>query len=243
MLSRMIKLALAVMCLSTLACQKKDEPKPAPTEAPKPAEKPAEPAAKPAEPCVLAVKVSDKITFEGGGVKGESPLAAIDVSAVKPLAGRCSADLTADDTVEYQNLINVMDKLVQAGITDVGLGGARHDHALPPQEPTITGEWTTTKDGKLQLTGHFKDSSKDLLRNAPLIIMSRTEVKVFGKSVGKPDDSALGAAIAAALPASPKDPTVIIQADRGLPFATIRAATDAAAKGGYTNVLFAVKNK
>ena len=73
--------------------------------------------------------------------------------------------------------------------------------------------------------------------------MSKTEVKVFGKSVGKPDDDALGASITAALPAAPKDPTLIIQADRSLTFAPIRAAIDAAAKVGYTNVLFAVKNK
>jgi biopolymer transport protein ExbD len=222
----MMKLALAALLL-TAACQKKDEPKPVPTEAPKPAEKPAEKPKPVDTPCVLAVSLTDKVTYEGGGIKGESTVAALDKAVFTPLAGKCSAEITAEDTVGYQDIIRTMDLLVTAGITDVGLGGTKSPKVDAP-----------TSSGKLGPV------SKDALKSAVVIVMSRTEVTVSGKKVGKPADATLGAAIVKALPPNPTtSPIVIVQADASLSFAPIRAALDAAKQAGYDNVLFAVKNK
>src|SRR5258706_13672263 len=101
--------------------------------------------------------------------------------------------------------------------------------------PAIKSEW---KDGKLTLTGKF--DAKKPPTSAPIIIISKTEVTIAGKKVGKPDDGApLAAEISAALPGSPKDPIVIIQADASLSYAPIKAAIEAAKAAGYDNVLFA----
>jgi biopolymer transport protein ExbD len=257
----MIKLALAAMFLATIGCAKRDEPKPAtetkPAEAPKPAEPTPTPTptkdtgatpADPNAPCVIAVKMTDQVTFDGGGVKGESSIAKLDLSPLKQLAGKCTAEITADDAVGYQDIIRVMDTLVGSGITEVGLGGPKSPKIDRPSKPlpgpTITGEWGTTKDGKLQLTGHFSEADKNAaLKAAPVIVITKTEVKVSGKAIGKPDDAALAAAISSALPATPKDSMVILQADASLSFAPVRAAIDGAKQAGYDNVLFAVTNK
>lgn len=243
----MRKLAIVMVLLA--ACQKKDEPKPAPapTEAPKPTEsakseppKPTE--TKPAGPCVVDVKVTDKVAFDGGGVKGETTLDALDFAALKPLAGKCAANIAADDTASYQKLIAIMDKLVANGITDVGLGSPSSARTVPPTGPKIDMEW---KDGKL--TGTL--DPKVPIARLPIIVISTTSVTVGatatqpGKVIGKPDDADLRSEITAALPTPPKDPTIIIQADQRLSYAPIHAVVEGAKKAGYDNVLFAVKNR
>jgi biopolymer transport protein ExbD len=226
-------LTLVFAVVAVVACSKKDsaapdpkpvEPKPEPVKAEvKPPEPKPEPP-KPAEPCVVKVSVGDKISFEGGGVKGESPTDAVDLSAVKPLAGKCTAEVTAPDTQSYQKVVTVMDKLVAAGITDVSIESGAPDAKPTPAPKTI--------------------DPKDAVKTAPVIIITKTDVKIANKAVGKVKDTdKLADAIAKALPPNPKEATVILQADESLTFATIRAAIAGSKKAGYDNVLFAVKNK
>jgi len=257
------------IAITLIACSKKDTPAPDPkpvdpvAAAPKPPEPKPEPVMPdpnkpaPAAACTVQIKVtSDKITYDGGGVKGEIPFksgATIDMAPLKPAVGKCDANIWADDDIAYQDVIAVMDSTVHVGIVNIGLGSPTDKPVknakpsdVPPATPPAGWTMTTTKtpDGKLQITGKFDPSVKDdLLKNTPLIIISKKDVTVFGKSVGKPADPNLDSEIVGALPPNPKNPTVILQADRELPFSTIAAAVKAASTGGYDNVLFAVKNK
>jgi biopolymer transport protein ExbD len=175
------------------------------------------------------------ITYEGGGIAGNvdrKPGEAPNLDVLKPLAAKCSAFVTADPTLLYQDVIAVMDALVKDGITNVSLG-------KPGDKPPADA------NGKLVLEGTIKaqPALKQRLEDAPVLIVSKTQVMFQGKELAKPDDTALDVKLAAVLPANPKDPTLILQADAQTPAATINRILAAANNQGYTDLLFAVKNK
>jgi biopolymer transport protein ExbD len=203
----------------------------------------------------IAINIGS-ITYDGGGIAGNvdrKPGEAPNLDVLKPLAHKCSAFVTADPTLLYQDVIAVMDTLVKDGIVNVSLGkpgdkppagGDQPKHAdLPPN--LITGEWKTDANGKLVLEGTIKPQPaiKERLKDVPVLIVSKTRVMFHGEEIAKPDDTALDVKLAAVLPANPKDPTLILQADAQTPAATINRIIAAANNQGYTDLLFAVKNK
>lgn len=262
-----MKLLTLVAVLTAFACSKKDTPAPDPkpvdpaANAPKPPEpkpEPVLPETTKAEPvaagCTVQIKITaDKVSYDGGGVKGDvayKPGASIDLAALKPAVGKCNANVWAEDKIAYQDVINVMDATTKVGITDVGIGSptdTRTEPAKPPK-PTAPSGWTmtttTSPDGKLTITGHMDPNApKDKLLGMPILIMTKTDVQLAGKTIAKVSDEELIDKVAKALPPNPKNPTLILQADRELPFSTIAAAVKAAQASGYDNLLFAVKNK
>jgi biopolymer transport protein ExbD len=179
--------------------------------------------------CVIKVTLTQtNVAWDGGGVKGQSDFKQGEKPHLDALNGlKCSAWLVADDKMLYQDVIAVMDALVQLGITDVALGN--------PKKPTDASSGSgSAAPTKPDLTGDLED--------APVLIITKTEVTFHGKLVGKPDDEALATKLAALLPKDPKDPTFIIQADKDTAAKTINRVVTAAGNQGY-NVLFAVKNK
>jgi biopolymer transport protein ExbD len=207
--------------------------------------------------CVITVAINvGTITYDGGGLAGNvdrKPGEAPNLDVLKQFAGKCSAFVTADPSLLYQDVILVMDTLVKDGIVDVSLGKpgdkppATDDTKKHPDLPAdvIKGEWKTGPDGRLMLEGTIKPQPAvaERLKNTPVLIVSKTQVMFQGKEIGKPDDSALAEEITVALPASPKDPTLILQADAQTPAAAITKIIDAARERGYTDLLFAVKTK
>jgi biopolymer transport protein ExbD len=80
-------------------------------------------------------------------------------------------------------------------------------------------------------------------KTTPILIVTKTQVMFQGKEIAKPDDAALEQEISVELPASPKDPTLILQADAQTPAGAITRIIAAAKDRGYTELLFAVKSK
>ncbi|HET9987180.1 MAG TPA: hypothetical protein VFQ65_01640 [Kofleriaceae bacterium] len=207
--------------------------------------------------CVITVAIKPgSITYDGGGIAGNvdrKPGEAPNLDVLKPLAAKCSAFVIADPTLLYQDVITVMDTLVKDGIVNVSLGkpgdkppagGDRPKRAdLPPD--LITSEWKTDASGKLVLEGAIKPQPavKARLRDVPVVVVTKTQVMFHGEEVAKPDDTALDTKVAAVLPANPKDPTLILQADAQTPAATINGIIAAANNQGYTELLFAVKKQ
>jgi len=174
--------------------------------------------------CVIKVTLSQtNVAWDGGGVKGQTDFKPGERPHLDALKGitNCSAWLVTDDKLVYQDVVTVMDTLIKIGIVDVSLGDPSKNKATPPPMP----------DG----------SSKQALRNEPILIITKTEVRFHDKVVGKPDDDAIATKLEAVLPKDPKDPTFIIQADKDTSTKTINRVITAAGNAGYTNVLFAVK--
>jgi biopolymer transport protein ExbD len=185
-------------------------------------------AAPPAD-CQLRITVAaDKIAWDGA-LTGSTPWKAGDKPELTALAARpgCRAQVSADDAVKYQDVIAVMDNLVKLGITDLALVGSK----LPMQ---AAGSGSPTHVGALP--------DKATLQNAPLIVVTKTQVLLKDKVIGTPSDADLQAKLVAALPPKPSDPTAILQADKDTSSVTIMRVVDAASQTGYTNLLFAVKN-
>jgi biopolymer transport protein ExbD len=226
---------LAIVCLLLVASCKKEEKEgsPAPAPAPKETEKAKpepKPEAKPApapedDGCAVKVAVTkDKITWDGGGITGEAPRATADLSALAPLAGTCSVDMTAADDLTYQQVIDVMDQLVKHGLKDIGLG-------------------TADDSADSKATAPRPDGIPPDVAKAPIIVITTKEVTVNGKVVAELADGDFSALLAAALPPNPTDPTIVLQCDKALDYGAVRIALETADKAGYTNVLFAVKTK
>jgi biopolymer transport protein ExbD len=170
------------------------------------------------------------ITYDGGGIAGnvdrktnEAP----NLDMLKPLAATCSAYVTADPGLAYQDVITVIDTLRLDGFTAIALGKAGdppttdHTHsATPPSDVTSA-----------------------VLHDALAVSVSKTQVLVRGKVIANLDDPALDAKLAAALPASPKDPTLIVAADAHTPVRTLDHVLAVAKLQGYTNPQFAVTKK
>lgn len=187
--------------------------------------------------CVIVVQIKPgTITYDGGGIAGNvdrKPGEAPNLDVLKPFAGKCAAFVTADPSLQYQDVVTVIDTLVKDGIVDVSLGKAgdpppARDRPVHPDHATdVTTVWKLAPAAK----------------TTPVLIVSKTQVLLEGKEIAEPGDGALQDEIAAALPANPKDPALILQADAATPAATLDRVIAAASQRGYTNVLFAVKTK
>src|SRR4051812_4150175 len=168
--------------------------------------------------CIITVAIRPgTITYDGGGIAGNvdrKPGEAPNLDVLKPFAGKCATLVTADPSLLYQDVIVVMDTLVKDGIVDISLG-------KPGDKPTterpihpdlgsnaVKTEWKTGPDGRLVLEGTLDKSvsSTELVKNALVLIVSKTQVLLQNKEIAKPDDAALEDEISAALPANPKDP-------------------------------------
>jgi biopolymer transport protein ExbD len=202
--------------------------------------------------CLITIALTQtNISWSGGGISeghsdykpGEPP----HLDVLKAVDPRCDAFLTADDNMKYQDVISVMDSVVKLGLVNISLGKPgdvpTKKKTTRPQ-PNIDMKWVKGPDGKLTLQGSLDPlSGNALAKDTLVLVISKTQVTLEGEELGKPDDEALDVKIAAKLPASPKDPTLIIQADANTSSATINRAITAATNQGYTNVMFAVKNK
>lgn len=237
---------LTTLCVvvALVACKKEEDKGSAPPAKPPQPEAKATPdtAAAPAADCVVKVEITaDKVTWNGGGITGEAARAGgtPDLVALAPLSGKCGAHLTAAGDTSYQHVIEVMDSLAKHGVTAIGLG---EDPAPPPPMPTGGKpgvKLEVTPDGTI--VGRY-DTPPDLSK-VVVIAMTTKEVSVNGKPVAEMADGDFSALLGAALPPQPADPTIVVQADKGLKYDAIRMAVETAGKAGYTNVLFAVKNK
>lgn len=155
------------------------------------------------------------------------PGEALHVDGLRPVAADCGvARLTVDDALLYQDIVTVMDGLFSAGLRDVALDGAGpplagSGDAAPAPLPT-----------------------RDAVGKAPVLIVTATTIALGSAApFAKPDDAALEAELAGALPPKPSDPTLILQADAQTSAAAINHIVQGALKAGYTNLLFAVKSK
>ena len=234
----MKKLALCVVVM--FACSKKSEDKPADPpkpvepapEAPKPeAPKPEAPKPEATTECVVKIHVA----------KNGEP----DLSATKGAKPECSANITADAEVPYQKIITTMDTVIKNGIANIEIGDGERKPAPKPStglapEVKIEGGW---KNGKLE--GKIVDNPdrKSQLQKAPVIILTKTEAKLGDKAISKLPSATLTDDVAKAMAPNPTDPYVIILADADTPYSTLSAAIAGAEKSGYSEVLFAVKNK
>jgi biopolymer transport protein ExbD len=202
--------------------------------------------------CLITIAMTrTNISWSGGGISeghsdykpGEPP----HLDVLKVVAPTCEAFLTADDNLKYQDVIAVMDSIVKLGLVNISLGKAG-DKPTPQKttrpQPNIDMKWVKGADGKLTLQGTLDPlSGNTVSKDTLVLVITKTQVTFKGEVLGKPDDAAIDVKIAAKLPASPKDPTLIIQADANTSSATINRVITAATNQGYTNVLFAVKNK
>jgi biopolymer transport protein ExbD len=171
------------------------------------------------------------ITYDGGGIAGNvdrKPNETPNLDMLKPLAPRCSAYVTADPGLAYQDVISVIDTLRLDGFTTIALGKAGD----PPSPTDHTHSATPPSD-----------VTSAVLHDALAVSVSKTQVLVRGKVVANLDDPSLDAKLAAALPASPKDPTLIVAADAHTPVRTLDHLLAVAKLQGYTNPQFAVTKK
>jgi biopolymer transport protein ExbD len=183
--------------------------------------------------CVITVAIrTTSITYEGGGIAGNvdrKPGEAPNLDVLKQFAGKCSAFVTAEPTLQYQDVITVMDTLVKDGIVDVSLGKPGD---TPPTDPV---KHPDLGSGAIKSVGRLETS--------PVLIVTKTQVMFQGKAIAKLDDAALEQDVGVALPASPKDPALILQADAQTSAALINRIITIAKDRGYTELLFAVKSK
>jgi biopolymer transport protein ExbD len=239
---------IAIVCLLLVAACKKEENKGSPPPAPAPTEKQEEPKpeAKPApaptdDGCMVKVTVTkDKVSWDGGGITGETARATADLSPLAPLAGTCSVHMDPTDDVTYADVVAVMDELGKHGLRDIGLGRDPVKPTMPPPGPRDPGlEMKIGPDGTIY--GESKAPAD--LSKVVIVAITTKEVQVNGKAVAELADGDFSALLGAALPPDPQDPTIVIQADRSLEYRVISTAIETVDKAGYTNVLFAVKNQ
>jgi biopolymer transport protein ExbD len=243
-----------IAALALGACGSKDEaPRPV-SGSPSPAA--AATARPPDGACVVAVMIAgDKVRYRGGGLDGEVALDN-DLAAIEPRAGTCTASVWAQGDVTYLFVIRVLDRLLGAGIQDLGIGppDATHpmrvvmyEHEPPPATPLETTTTTArTPDGKVEITGTFnrRATAADHLAHLPVVAMGRTKVQVAGKPIGDPVDADLDRAVENALSnRDPKVRSVVLHADAATPFAAISRVLDGAKRAGYAEVLFATAAK
>jgi biopolymer transport protein ExbD len=224
--------------LLVAACSTRKPENSAPTAEPKPTTvaepaKPTSPPAPtaPAAECAITVElVADKVRLSGGPLKptdvprvaGASP----DLAQLEAHSGICAANIRAAPETSYRDVILVMERVHRIGIKDIWLG----DHAKPPASTSRRWPPKGVSPG---------EPFEDLQPTPPIIVITTADVQVGGQTIGTVG-SPFGRALTAALPPNPADPTIILQADPGLTYATIDEAIDATHAAGYTAVAFAV---
>jgi len=201
--------------------------------------------------CLITITLTrSNISWTGGGISaghsdykpGEPP----HIDVLKAVAPTCEAFLVAANDLKYQDVISVMDSIIKLGLVNISLGEAGD----PPTKKTVRPQpdmdmkWVTGADGKPTLEGTMDPLSGNVVsKDTPVLVITKTQVMFKGEVIGKSDDDQIGDKIAAKLPANPKDPTLILQADADTSALTINHVIWAVSKQGYTDTLFAVKNK
>jgi biopolymer transport protein ExbD len=167
-----------------------------------------------------------------GGTPDTAGLGAWLAEFAKVCVGPVHIEVT--DDAAYQSLITVMDIAMKAGFQDIGLGDDSPAGGHDPSEPS----------DPLPIGS---GSGSAALRRVPIIGITKTEVTVNGRRIGAPTDNLLEPIAAAlrdlALQRPDPRPTAILQADTATPARTINEAVAAAKQAGFTNLLFAVKNR
>jgi biopolymer transport protein ExbD len=174
------------------------------------------------------------------------------LAAALPTDCTRSIQLAADSDTSYQNVVTTMDLAIKAGLADVqltdpsGLSVKIDDsdalerkarHCAAPAAPAAPAPVTTTSP------------NKDAMKDAPVLVITPTDVSVDGTSVGAVKTLAKGKGVIPALTkalAAHKGGdkhTVIVQADVSSSVALINRVIATTKQAGYDNVLFAVKNK
>lgn len=169
-----------------------------------------------------------------------------------------SIELAADEGIAYQDVIHAMDVAVKVGLTDVGLTDAK---SLPVTLGGIPdGTPADCNNGSVHATAAAKPASpalasppgplpsaQDNLKQAPVVIVTKTEIDVAGKTIVKLDELGTGTGniteLAAALPKPAPATMAIVQADKDTPSKVINRVVLTLKAAGYSNLLFAVKNK
>jgi len=218
-----MKVALCALVLVAACSSKKkhEEPPAPPPPAPADAAAPID-APPPPPPCITTVDVT-------AGHK-------LDLPALKATAATCAgANVIADDTMKYEDLMRTFDALVAQGFANLSAGEhPQHDKA---QLPAGTTRSSQTNEGRI--VGRFEAKPAGEM---PIVVVS-TRVSVLGKEVGSPEDPGLREAIHAALPDATTSHTLILQADKTMTYRTLRAIVAAADTHGYTNILFGMTSK
>ena len=182
-----------------------------------------------------------------------------------------SVELAGAAGVRYQDLIAAMDAAIKVGLVDVGLSApadspvsfaaadarrapphcpattlARGSAASPPAPPRPRPDPTRPL---ARLRDPIPRSPPPPRVNAatPVLILTRAELIVAGAAVATVAELMRGGGVIApldqALPHAPADPTIVLQADESSDMAVITRVVETANQAGYTNLLFAVKNK
>ena len=165
-----------------------------------------------------------------------------------------AVELAADDDVSYQEVIHAMDVSVKLGLTNVGITDAKSLPVMlggvPDGTPADCSNATlhvAAATPQPHSVPSAPPSSQDRLKHAPVVIVTKTEIDVAGKLVVKLDDLGTGAGniteLASALPKAPPDAMAILQADQDTPMNVMDRVVQTLKASGYSNLLFAVKNK
>jgi biopolymer transport protein ExbD len=171
----------------------------------------------------------DEIRYARGAEAGK--VAKVDLAGLeaglKKLAAVCvgSAALKADPATRYQDMITVMDIAMKAGFMNIGIDSGEPADVLP----------------------HPGVADRNALKDAPVIVITKSGVMVDGKSVAAVDqdvtDPVRAALAARAMGPDDKKGLAILQADESTPARTINQAIVGAKAAGYDSLLFAVKNQ
>jgi biopolymer transport protein ExbD len=221
--------ALCVLLLAACSTKKRDQPATAATAD----VEPAKPASRlpPAGGCAISLELrAETIRLSGETLQAtevpRTPGSAPELPQLVPLAGTCAANIKAAPETSYRDVVLVMERLHRIGIKDMWLG----DHAKPPAPPADHWQPNALSPG---------GPGGDLKPTPPIIIVTPAEVTLGDRTIGKVG-GAFESALTSALPPHPADPTIILRADPGLTYGTIRQVIDAAHAAGYTNVVFEV---
>lgn len=179
---------------------------------------------------------------------------------LRPLAAiHCppAVQLAAAPGVRYRDIIAAMDAAVKVGLVNIDVSDAQtlpvSFAAADPQRAAKHCPATTVKraDAKPSPGRSWRPPDKAALADAPVLIVTPGEVSLGGKPgirpVGTLAEIARGVGVIdklrEALPPNPQDPTIVLQADQDTDAAVIARLVETANAAGYSNMLFAVKNK
>ena len=164
-----------------------------------------------------------------------------------------AVELAAEHDVSYQDVVHAMDVAVKEGLTDVGMT-APADLQVPLATAPPAGAPAECPHGSIHTAPtaaaappRSPASATDSLKQAPVVVVTTSEIDLAGKPVVKLAELGRGtgtiAELVAALPTRPAGATAILQADRDTPSGVITRVIQTLKASGYPNVLFAVKNK
>lgn len=216
----------------------------------------------------------------GGEIDGASVAAGLQALAHGTLAGRTDVEVAAPGGVRYQDLVTAMDSAIRAGFPDVLLQQPAERRVVFPRKPrpaelaarrcgenaplrrdaerapclVPSASAATPPPSNIDPQDLFRQQAitlpRDILRDAPVVVVTRDEVTIAGRRVAGVEEMARGDASAydalvrelRSSPARPPANVVILQADETTDMAVVNQVVRATNADGRT-ILFAVKNK